>query len=68
MLQKLICQLDIFFFYRFKNRTYNFLYIIVITKQFNRSINVIFQITETDNLTETFLFIKYTIGTTERLQ
>ena len=66
--QELCCQAFIFLFYILKRWTYYIFRIIRVAEQFNRRINIIFQVTEANDFTETFLLVQYSVGTTECLQ
>ena len=67
-LQKISCQTLILLLYFFKRRTYYIFRIVGIAKQFYRRINIVFQVTEAYDFTESFLLVQHSVGTTERLQ
>ena len=67
-LQKICCQTLVLLLYFFKRRTYYIFRIVGIAKQFYRRINIVFQVTEAYDFTESFLLVQHSVGTTERLQ
>ena len=67
-LQKISCQTLILLLYFFKRRAYYIFRIIRVAEQFNRRINIVFQISETNYFTKTFLLVQHSVGSTERLQ
>ena len=68
LLQETCCKFLIILLYFIKRRANNIFKIVAVAEKLDRSIHFAFQITETDNLTEAFLFIQYTVGSTECLQ
>jgi len=67
-LQKICCQTLVLMLNFFKRRTYYIFRIVGIAKQFYRRINIVFQITEAYDFTESFLLVQHSVGTTECLQ
>ena len=67
-LQKICCQALVLLLYFFKRRTYYIFRIVGIAEQFYRRINIVFQVTEAYDLTESFLLVQHSVGTTECLQ
>ena len=67
-LQKIGSKLLVFLFDFFKRRSHYFFRIVTVAEQFDSGINIAFQITETHNLSEAFLFIQHTVCPAECLQ
>ena len=67
-MQKISCQTLVLLLYFLKRRTYYIFRIIRVAEQFNSRINIVFQISETNYFTKTFLLVQYSIGSAERLQ
>ena len=66
-LQEIGSKLFVFLFDFFKRRAHYFFRIVTITEQFDSGIHITLQITETNNLSEAFLFIQHTVCSAESL-
>ena len=67
MLQEVFCQFLIVLLDIIKWWSYDVFKIVAVTEKFDGLVHLVFQVTEANHLTETFLLVQHTVGTAERL-